>query len=133
MLRSKVLSLFTSQNPCVKVFINSPRMKDARSAVVLSLIICDFSFHSETGPGYRWMVNSSRRIKGWCTSNRGFPHGSAVENPPAMPEMQFQSLDREDPLEKEMATHSSIRAWRIPWTEKPGGLQSVRSQRVRHY
>ena len=43
-----------------------------------------------------------------------------------------QSLDREDPLEGEMATHSSILAWRIPWTEEPGGLQSMASQRVRH-
>ena len=55
-----------------------------------------------------------------------------VKNPPAMQEAQVQSLGREDPLEKEMATHSSILAWRIPWTEEPGGLQSVGSQRVRH-
>ena len=58
-----------------------------------------------------------------------------VENPPAMQkmqEMQVQSLGQEDPLEKAMATHSSILAWEIPWTEKPGGLQSIGSQRVRH-
>ena len=47
-----------------------------------------------------------------------------------MQEMQVQSLGQEDPLEKEMATHSSILAWKIPWTEKPGGLQSMRLQRV---
>ena len=41
-------------------------------------------------------------------------------------------LDREDPLKKEMATHSSILVWRIPWIEEPGGLQSIRSQRIRH-
>ena len=46
--------------------------------------------------------------------------------------MQFPSLGREDPLEKEMATHSSIPAWRIPWTEEPGGLQSMGSHRVGH-
>ena len=46
--------------------------------------------------------------------------------------MQVQSLDHEDPLEKGMATHSSILAWRIPWTEEPGGLQSMGSQRVGH-
>ena len=46
-------------------------------------------------------------------------------------EMQVQSLGREDPLEEGMATHSSILAWRIPWTEEPAGLQSMRSQRVR--
>ena len=49
-----------------------------------------------------------------------------------MQEVQFQSLGQEDPLEKEMATHSSILAWRIPWTEEPGGLQSTGSQRVGH-
>ena len=48
-----------------------------------------------------------------------------VRNVPAMQETQVQSLGQEDPLEKEMATHSRILAWRIPRTEKPGGLQSV--------
>ena len=47
-----------------------------------------------------------------------------VKNLPAMRETRVQSLDGEDPLEKGMATHSSILAWRIPWTEEPGGLQS---------
>ena len=51
---------------------------------------------------------------------------------PAMQETSVQSLGREDPLEKEMATHSSILAWRILWTEEPGGLQSTGSQRVGH-
>ena len=49
-----------------------------------------------------------------------------------MEETQVQSLGREDPLEKEMASQSSILAWRIPWTEEPGGLQSMGSQRVKH-
>ena len=49
-----------------------------------------------------------------------------------MQEMQVRSLGGEDPLEKEMTTHSSILAWRIPWTEEPGGLQSMESQRVRN-
>ena len=46
----------------------------------------------------------------------------AVKNPPAMQEMQVQSLGREDPLEEEMTTHSSVLAWEISWTEEPGGL-----------
>ena len=57
-----------------------------------------------------------------------------VKNPPANAgdaEMGVRSLGQEDPLEKEMATHFRILAWRIPWTEKPGGLQSKGSQRVR--
>ena len=49
-----------------------------------------------------------------------------------MQETWVQSLGQEDPLEEEMATHSSILAWRIPWTEEPGGLQSMESQKVRH-
>ena len=51
---------------------------------------------------------------------------------PIMQETQVQSLGQEDFLEKEMATHSSILAWKIPWTEEPGGLQSMGSQRVGH-
>ena len=55
-----------------------------------------------------------------------------VKRLPAMRETQVQSLGRKDPLEKEMATHSGILAWKIPWTEEPGGLQSMGSQRVGH-
>ena len=55
-----------------------------------------------------------------------------VRNPPAMQETWIQSLDKEDPLEEGTATHSSILAWRISWTEEPGRLQSMGSQRVGH-
>ena len=55
-----------------------------------------------------------------------------VKDLPAMQETQVRSLDREDPLEKEMATHSSTLAWKIPWTEEPGKLESMGSQSVRH-
>ena len=55
-----------------------------------------------------------------------------VKRLPTMWETWFQSLGGEDPLEKEMATHSSILAWKIPWMEEPGSLQSMGSQRVRH-
>ena len=55
-----------------------------------------------------------------------------VKNPPAMQETQVRSLGWEEPLEKEMATHSGILAWKIPWTEEPGGLQPMGSQRVSH-
>ena len=56
-----------------------------------------------------------------------------VKNLPAMQEARVQSLGWKDPLEKEMTTRSSILAWRIPWTEEPGGLQSMELQKVRHY
>ena len=62
----------------------------------------------------------------------GFPGGSTVKNLAAILKMQVQSLGQEDPLEKGMAIHSSILAWRIPWTEEPGKLQSTGSRRVRH-
>ena len=54
-----------------------------------------------------------------------------AKNLPAVQETQVQSLGWEDPLEKEMATHSSVLAWEIPWTEEPGRLQSMRSRKVR--
>ena len=68
-------------------------------------------------------------------SRLGFSGGSAVKNLPAMQEPQetrVQSLGQEDPLEEGRATHSNILAWRLPWTEEPGGLQSMELQRVRH-
>ena len=55
-----------------------------------------------------------------------------VKNPPANKKMRVQPLSQEDPLEKEMAAHSSILAWEIPWTEEPSGLESMGSQRVRN-
>ena len=64
-----------------------------------------------------------------------FPGGSGVKNLPAMQEpqeMRVRSLGQEVLLEEGMASHSTILAWRIPWTEKPGGLHSIGSQRVRH-
>ena len=62
----------------------------------------------------------------------GPPWWLRVKSPPAMQEAWVRSLSREDPLEKGMATHSSILAWRILWTEEPSGLQSVGSHSVRH-
>ena len=66
----------------------------------------------------------------------GFPGSSVVKNLPAMQELQetwVRSQGRKDLLEEDMAAHSSVLAWRTPWTEKPGGLQSIGSQRVRYY
>ena len=67
--------------------------------------------------------------------NLGFPSGTVVKNPTANSRDTgecVRSLGWEDPLEKETATHFSILGWRIPWTEEPGGLQSMKSQRVGH-
>ena len=72
--------------------------------------------------------------KGWIPTpaSLGFPGGSDGKESPAVWETWVLSLGGEDPLGEGMATHSSILAWRIPWTEEPGGLQSMGSQRVRH-
>ena len=90
---------------------------------------------------HNWSLNTVKEtnliIKGkirpllWI--EEGFPGSTVVKNLPAKQETQetqVWSLSWEDPLEKEMATHSSILAWEIPWTEEPGELQSMRSQRV---
>ena len=64
--------------------------------------------------------------------NVDFPSGSEVKVSACNAGDLGRYLGQEDPLEEEMATHSSLLAWRIPWTEEPGGLQSTVSQRVRH-
>ena len=63
-----------------------------------------------------------------ATYKRAFPGGSAGKESACNAGDPVQSLDQEDPLKEEMATHSSILAWRIPWTEEPGGLQSIALQ-----
>ena len=80
-------------------------------------------------------VSQCPENKAYFPSSMRFLGGSVVENPPEMQELQktwAQSLSWEDLLDKGMAAHSSILAWRIPWTEEPGGLQSIRSQKVEH-
>ena len=62
-----------------------------------------------------------------------FPSGSTVKNPPAMQETWVRFLGQEGHLQKEMAAHCSILAWKIPWAEEPGGLQSIGLQRVGRY
>ena len=74
-----------------------------------------------------WICRINRLVPYKC-----FPGSSAVKNPPAMQEMQFGSLGREDPLKKGMTAYFSSLAWRSPWTEELGGLQSIGPQRVGH-
>ena len=66
------------------------------------------------------------------TEHTCFTGAAVAKNLPATQETQIQSLGGDDPLEEEMRPHSSILAWKIPWTEEPSGLQSMGSQRVRH-
>ena len=76
--------------------------------------------------------SSSAKIWGKYMVSRASLVAQMVKNQPAMQKTQVQFLGREDPLEKRMVTHSSILAWKTPWTEEPGRLQSMGSQRVGH-
>ena len=78
--------------------------------------VCAGSFHFGRRQGWRWDSLVTQRVKSL----------------PAMWEMWVRSLGQEDSLEKKMTTHSSILAWKIPWMEEPGGLQSIGSQTVKH-
>ena len=89
---------------------------------------------------FAWIRNAIEHIGFYQTYHHiDFPGGSVVKNLPAMQETRVGSLGQEVLLEKEAATHSSILAWEIPWTEEPGGLQSMGSQesdmtqRLNHY
>ena len=80
--------------------------------------------------GKYWQVFCQKKVGEIC--NMTSLVAQSVKYLPTMRRTRVQSLGREDLLEKEMATHSSILAWKIPWTEEPGGLQSKGSQRVGH-
>ena len=82
---------------------------------------------AEQGLGGR-LVAELRQTRTTFKCCWAFLVAQTVKNPPVMQETWVRFLGWEDPLEKEMATHSSILAWRIPWTEEPGGLQSIASQ-----
>ena len=84
----------------------------------------------EQQTGSKWEKEYVKAV--YCSPSSASLVAQRIKGLPAMQETQVQSLGWEDPLEKEMATHSSILAWRIPWTEEPGKLQSTGSQRVRH-
>ena len=103
------------------------------------LVCCDSwgCKESDTAERLIWSESLSSRhyFRHWAYISEGFPGNSVVvKNPPANAggETQVWSLGREDPREKEMATHSSSLAWKIPGTEEPGGLQFMGSQRVGH-
>ena len=99
--------------------------------------MCTFHQHS-LALAYWWVQRTERKRNSGLPSpslpfsTRASLVGQMVKNLPAMRETRVRSLGQEDPLEKEMATHSSTLAWRIPWMEEPGGLQSMGSHRVGH-
>ena len=81
---------------------------------------------------YQWAILLWKKFFVAVSLNSAYLVAEMVNYLPAVPETQAWSLGREDPQEKGMATHSSILAWRTSWTGEPGGLQSMRSQRMRH-
>ena len=97
--------------------------------------------HSSHIPSAQWPLGAVAALSGGIEVAHGLGESATCRasleaqmamNLPVMRETQVQSLGQEDPLEEGMATYSSVLAWRIPWTEEPGGLQSMGSQRVRH-
>ena len=82
--------------------------------------------------GYMWMQRCDSFCLGPSRSQRTSLVAQTVKRLSTMRETRVQALGREDPLEKEMAIHSSTVAWKIPWTEEPGKLQSMGSQRIGH-
>ena len=86
----------------------------------------DYTVHGVTAKSWTRLSDFHFQFQ---TGNLGFPGGSVVKNSPIMQEIRVQSLGQEDPLVKKVATHSSILAWEITWTEDLGGLQSMGSQK----
>ena len=84
-------------------------------------------------PLEKGMVNHSSILDWSSIIQKASLVAQTIKNLPAMQENQVRSLAWKNPLEKEMATHSNILAWKIPWSEESGGLQSMGSQRIRHY
>ena len=108
-----------------------PRVKPT-SAVFLTGQVSDESFVQRGLPWWLSGEESAFQSISFRLVPPGFPVAQRLKHLPPMWETWIRSPGQEDPLEKEMVTHSSILAWRIPWTEKPGRLQSTGSQRVGH-
>ena len=105
------------------------------SLYIFILLICSFVFcllnellNKFVNAIYQILPSLLSYNKGSVKVIEGFPGGPVVKNPPATKKTRVQFLGQEDTLKKGMATYSSILAWEIPWTEKPGGLQSMESQ-----
>ena len=116
---------------------SKPKQKDMRPYYQHeSRWLCGIAFAGKHSFLWKWWENQFCKI--WeeglfsvrILGSRGKPGGSAVKNLPAIQETWVWSLGQEDPLEKEMATYFNILAWEIPWTEEPGGLQSMGLQKI---
>ena len=120
--------LFTSWNVCTDSSLISIKFLHTKATIKL-----EFPWHLSKMPNLPSLPFHSPFccfvISLTFISVLTFPGGSVVKNLLPVQEIWAQSLDWEDPLEKEMATHSSVLAWEIPWTEKPGRLQSMGSQK----
>ena len=96
----------------------------------ISYIIMEFAGHISAHVNFLSLFSID--IDQWHHCNDALMVAQTVKHLSTMRETRVRSLGQEDPLEKEMATHCSTIAWKIPWTEEPGRLQSMGSQRVRH-
>ena len=119
-LRRNAVAIIVQKSPKCSAWIQSQKWQND---------LCSFPRHT-----IQYHSNPSLCPKKWCWRSWSWMVlcGSEVKHLPPMQETQVRSLGWEDRLEKEMVTHSSILAWRIPWMEKPGRVQSMGSQRVGH-
>ena len=134
-------SVFSATDLCAGITFSQPSLQLVFFSSLNLLFLCCLS-ETEQDPGVGDAVGSPSGYRSFPWSlflvYRKFPSGSVVKNPPSnvgdTGDMgsQVWSLSQEDPLEKEVATHSIILAWGIPWTEEPGSVQSMGSQRVGH-
>ena len=102
-------------------------MNSLGSLIEMQFLASNVRVSDSVGKGSKFAFLTGLQVMPWT-----FLVAQTVKHLPTMQETQVRSLGREGPLEKEMAAHSSVLAWKIPWMEEPGGLQSVGSQRVRH-
>ena len=146
-LKSPFLSSHSPWALCETPALWKPRIHGVRAEVLLAVAVISnsnfpgaletltqinsllFFVKNTFTPEEKWGI-FSLYLQSTIHLDWGFPGGSVVENLPAKLETRVWSLGQKDLLEKEMATHSSILVWEIPWTEEPGGLRSMRLQRV---
>ena len=100
--------------------------------ISVNLSLCDSYIHTSVHTIFSKSLPNYKKFKCTLKHDLDLPSGSAVKNPPAVARDGFDAWVRKIPLEKEMVTHSSILVWETAWTEEPGGLQAMESQRVRH-
>ena len=131
---SAFIYIYTSL--CIKEIAGRKILETDSNTRSCATVHCIQMDRAEDGPRHPSQLSLSTKAGNTgpigVSGSQGFPGDTAGKNPPAIAGNAGLILGREDPLQQEMTAHSSILAWKIGWTEEPGGLQSMGSQRVRH-